>query len=247
MVDNLHKLRFWSQKVLPLVYDESLSYYEVLGKVTKYLNDTIDVVNVLIEYFNNYSAEIEAIIEQMLEDGDFDDIIADVLGSLVAKPYDETKQYLIFDYCIYEGTLYRANGSTTGTFNPEKWDEKVLSDDISVLENRVYSLNAGNVSYNSSTSYDSGTVGNAISELNTLNTNKILYFQAQNITAASNAEILRIEDPRINATTVVLEFQVVDPDKIKSSINWTSSNDGYISFTGTCSSATLGNITLGNR
>lgn len=33
------------QKVLPLVYDESLSYYELLCKVAKKLNDTIDELN----------------------------------------------------------------------------------------------------------------------------------------------------------------------------------------------------------
>lgn len=39
--------RFWCQKVLPLVYDDSLSYYELLNKVVDYLNNTIsDVANV---------------------------------------------------------------------------------------------------------------------------------------------------------------------------------------------------------
>lgn len=38
-------LRFYSEKVLPLVYDNSLSYYEVLGKVTRKLNDLIDAFN----------------------------------------------------------------------------------------------------------------------------------------------------------------------------------------------------------
>ena len=39
--------RFWCQKVLPLVYDDSLSYYELLCKVVDYLNNTIDDVNTL--------------------------------------------------------------------------------------------------------------------------------------------------------------------------------------------------------
>lgn len=34
--------KFYAQKVLPMVYDESLSYYEVLEKVAKYLNDVIE-------------------------------------------------------------------------------------------------------------------------------------------------------------------------------------------------------------
>lgn len=35
-------LRFWCQKVLPLVYDESLSYYELLCKVAEKLNELIE-------------------------------------------------------------------------------------------------------------------------------------------------------------------------------------------------------------
>ena len=42
---NLDKFRFWCQKVLPLVYDDSISYYEVLGKMVVYLNQVIDNVN----------------------------------------------------------------------------------------------------------------------------------------------------------------------------------------------------------
>lgn len=37
----MDKFRFWCQKVLPLVYDDSLSYYEVLCKVVDYLNKLI--------------------------------------------------------------------------------------------------------------------------------------------------------------------------------------------------------------
>lgn len=39
--------RFWCQKVLPLVYDDSMSYYELLCKVVQYLNTTITNVNAL--------------------------------------------------------------------------------------------------------------------------------------------------------------------------------------------------------
>lgn len=42
-------LRFWCQKVIPLVYDNSLSYYEVLCKVVDTLNQLIAVVNPLGE------------------------------------------------------------------------------------------------------------------------------------------------------------------------------------------------------
>ena len=38
----MRHFRFWCQSVLPLVYDDSLSYYEVLCKVVKYINNLID-------------------------------------------------------------------------------------------------------------------------------------------------------------------------------------------------------------
>ena len=38
-------VRFWCQKVLPLVYENSLSYYEVLCKVVEYLNQVIEALN----------------------------------------------------------------------------------------------------------------------------------------------------------------------------------------------------------
>lgn len=48
--------RFWCQKVLPLVYDDSLSYYELLNKVVNYLNNVITDLN-------NMGYNIEALNE----------------------------------------------------------------------------------------------------------------------------------------------------------------------------------------
>lgn len=39
--NDLTAFRFWCYKVLPLVYDDSLSYYEVLCKVVDYINKLI--------------------------------------------------------------------------------------------------------------------------------------------------------------------------------------------------------------
>lgn len=65
---DLQPFRFWCQKTLPLVYDDSLSYYELLCKTIDYLNKTMedvdtlegDVTNLhkayeqLQDYVNNY-------------------------------------------------------------------------------------------------------------------------------------------------------------------------------------------------
>lgn len=39
---NLTKFRFWCFKVLPLVYDDELSYYEVICKCVDYINNLIE-------------------------------------------------------------------------------------------------------------------------------------------------------------------------------------------------------------
>ena len=49
---SMKNFRFWCQKVLPLVYDDSISYYEVLGKMVVYLNQVIDNVNADIDNVN---------------------------------------------------------------------------------------------------------------------------------------------------------------------------------------------------
>ena len=62
---NLTHFRFWCQKVLPLVYDDSISYYEVLCKMADYINGLIDndkeIQEILVQYegdINTLKAEI---------------------------------------------------------------------------------------------------------------------------------------------------------------------------------------------
>ena len=42
MYKRLETFKFWCMKILPLVYDDSLSYYEVLCKVVDYINQLIE-------------------------------------------------------------------------------------------------------------------------------------------------------------------------------------------------------------
>lgn len=56
MIDNL---RYWCHKILPLVYDDSLSYYEVLCKTSTKLNEVIDSTNGLLDAWNTYKNDID--------------------------------------------------------------------------------------------------------------------------------------------------------------------------------------------
>lgn len=77
----LSTFKFWCNKVLPLVYDDSLSYYEVLCKVVDYINKLIEQdkvfgeelvklredLNVVSDWIKNYNTtEIEQIIKGYL-------------------------------------------------------------------------------------------------------------------------------------------------------------------------------------
>ena len=54
----LETFKFWCFKVLPLVYDDSLSYYEVLCKV-------VDYINKLIEQDKVFGNEIEKLKQEI--------------------------------------------------------------------------------------------------------------------------------------------------------------------------------------
>ena len=62
-IRTLRTFRFWCQKVLPLVYDDSLSYYEVLCKVIDYLNNLIADTNAIVENVNELSSALKEVQE----------------------------------------------------------------------------------------------------------------------------------------------------------------------------------------
>lgn len=60
MIHHDHKhFHFWCQKVLPLVFDESLSYYELLCKVVHYLNHLLDDTSEISKEIYNIQGELD--------------------------------------------------------------------------------------------------------------------------------------------------------------------------------------------
>ena len=55
----IDKLNYWCNKILPLVYDDSLSYYESLCKTSAKLNEVIESTNGLLDAWNTYKNEID--------------------------------------------------------------------------------------------------------------------------------------------------------------------------------------------
>ena len=107
--NNLQPFRYWCYKVLPLVYDDSLSYYELLCKVVEYLNETMedvetlhgDVTNIhsayveLQNYVNNYfnsldvQEEINIKLDNMASSGELYEIIRRYTDPIVNEQNDK--------------------------------------------------------------------------------------------------------------------------------------------------------------
>ena len=83
-MDNIHvveKLRFWCNKILPLVYDESLSYYELLCKVTQKLNELIEQNNEIAQGLGDY-------IEYWLTTPEGQAILQEIIAGVIDQNYD---------------------------------------------------------------------------------------------------------------------------------------------------------------
>lgn len=72
--NSVSALRYWCYKILPLVYDDSLSYYEVLCKVTEKLNEVISNTN-----------NIPVIISEAVASGGFLDNLQEQIAELNDK------------------------------------------------------------------------------------------------------------------------------------------------------------------
>ena len=116
VIKDIKPLLFWCHKVLPLVYDDSLSYYEVLCKVVKKINEVIELCNGIDEY-------IDGEIEEKLSDEHLREIISEVFKDIkdAITKHDETGHtnatqdwnmgdFIWFDDVLYQTTKNIAQG-----------------------------------------------------------------------------------------------------------------------------------------
>ena len=85
MLPPMNTFRFWCQKVLPLVYDDSLSYYEVLCKVVDYINKLIETDKELIADVDTLKAEMKVVQEWInnFDKGFAEDLVREAIAKLM--------------------------------------------------------------------------------------------------------------------------------------------------------------------
>lgn len=114
---NIEKLRFWCFKVLPLVYDDSLSYYEVLCKVKNKLNEMIESMSELSDTVKELQEAI-AQIQHWIDTFD---------TSFIEKWINEHLASMIYVEINDDGyfVVYIPEGWKDVTFRTSGWDEVV--------------------------------------------------------------------------------------------------------------------------
>lgn len=130
----LTPLKFWCQRVLPLVYDDSLSYYELLCKVVAKINELILSDNELKKTVSNITGTIEEtvtkILNEWLEDGTLKQILGDNIPFIPAS--DEMSDYksdtlsCIASYLVVEKDSDCVIGTPSNAPDPvafHYWDE----------------------------------------------------------------------------------------------------------------------------
>lgn len=116
-------LHFWCQKVLPLVYDNSLSYLEVLFKVKEKLNEVIKFTNDIPEYIDKKF--IEAFDEEHLKE-----LISEVFRTIedaISANNEGTNTHFSTNYPI-TGTLVWHDNKLYKTMHPIDAGDSVLPD-----------------------------------------------------------------------------------------------------------------------
>ena len=111
----IDKINYWCNKILPLVYDDSLSYYEVLCKTSAKLNEVITNTNGLLDAWNTYKNDIDAAFGEYTAELD--------------KKFNDLSDEMNANFVRYKQTV---NNEIRVEF--DKQDKKLRAQDVKIAE-----------------------------------------------------------------------------------------------------------------
>lgn len=151
-------------KAIPLAFDESLSYLEMLCKMLNELNETIEQVNANTDWINNYDGDVNEIKEAIV-------VIENNIANLTTKVNKNTSDIsTLYNYInqqirdLNEALRELINGN----FNTLK---NYINNEVADLQNQIDNINIGATIIYNPTSGTQDTVQNVINDLYQL-TNK---------------------------------------------------------------------------
>lgn len=125
---DLKPFKTWCIQILPTIFDESMSYYEVLCKVIKILNNSLEDINILKEEIENTNSALDEFKERVASQfEEFKEGVASQFEELVNGTWIQgTIPYLeeLLKQYIPVAIFFEINNDGYFVTNiPETWDE----------------------------------------------------------------------------------------------------------------------------
>lgn len=113
MPNKINMFKYWTHKILPLVYDDSLSYYEVLNKLTEKLNE-------VIENYSVFDGTIQDLIEfkNSLTNGEFPEPFEDALNKWI-----DSKLTTLISTAVHNVWFGLTDSGYFVAYIPDSWSE----------------------------------------------------------------------------------------------------------------------------
>lgn len=134
-VETVDRFKFLCHKIIPLVYDESLSYYEFLCKVMQKLNEVIGSVDNQNDILKNFENEINE--WEITTDDKYNAFVENTnllfnnFMNALAAEYNAELNYTKGNYVRYGTKIYRCIYNTVaGPWNPANWAEITYTNDL---------------------------------------------------------------------------------------------------------------------
>ena len=127
--NNLTHFKFWCQKVLPLVYDDSLSYYEILCKVVDYVNKLIDDDKAIIENVNKLKSEL-SVVQKWIADFDTEfikKVVEDYIATMIFIEISDSGYIIYYIPEKWSDITFNTTGLDINVDNVSEYGRLVLS------------------------------------------------------------------------------------------------------------------------
>ena len=119
---DMKQFKMWCHKVLPLVYDDSLSYYETLCKVVEYLNNMISGMNGVNDEVEKLKTDL-AKVENWIKNFNTkyaEKVIADYIATMVFFELTDSGYFMARIPASWENVHFGTTGlDTDAPIQPE--------------------------------------------------------------------------------------------------------------------------------
>ena len=113
---SIDKIKFWCHKVIPLVYDDSLSYYELLCKV-------VGKINEIIETYNPDTSGVYDIVKDIMDEWKSDGTLDEIINETIFSELDDRIDAVEYSNTALQNSYTALQNSINGIINPA-WSGK---------------------------------------------------------------------------------------------------------------------------